>query len=100
MRVALLSRTARAGDAIGNQVAEKLTFFLERGADARVFLESLECLHPAVSEQAQQITAEPVGSDWEFLSSADLVCVEFGQYYALLALLPLLANRRPRIIID
>ena len=48
MRVALLSHNARAGDAIGNQVAEKLTFFLDRGAEVRVFVECDRSPHPAV----------------------------------------------------
>jgi glycosyltransferase involved in cell wall biosynthesis len=100
MRVALLSRTARAGDAIGNQVAEKLALFLEGGADVRVFLESLEQLHARVAAHAQHMIAEPAGTAWEFLRSADLVCVEFGQYYSLLGLLPLLANGKARILID
>jgi glycosyltransferase involved in cell wall biosynthesis len=100
MRVALLSRTARAGDAIGNQVAEKLSAFVERGADVRVFLESVERLHPQVAPHARQLHAETAGEEWEFVRSADLVCVEFGQYYALLGLLPLLASGRTRIIID
>jgi len=100
MRVALLSRTARAGDAIGNQVAEKLAHFLERGAAVRVFLESSENLHPQVAAHAQRISAEARGEAWEFLRSADLVCVEFGQYYSLLGLLPLLAHGRVRILID
>jgi glycosyltransferase involved in cell wall biosynthesis len=98
MRVALLSCTARVGDAIGNQVAEKLSVFLERGADVRVFLESLEQLHPRIGAHAQLMTAEPDGAGWEFLRSADLVSVEFGQYYCLLGLLPLLTSNR--IVID
>ena len=48
MRVALLYHNARAGDAIGNQVAAKFTFFHERGADVRVFIENDLALHPTL----------------------------------------------------
>lgn len=98
MRVALVSHNARSGDAIGNQVAEKLAFFLERGAEVRVFVESAARIHPDVARHHQLMTAEAMGDAWEFLSTADLVCVEFGQFYALLTLLPLLS--RPRVIVD
>ena len=43
MRVAILSATCRAGDAIGNQIADKAAFFRERGADvADLLLEDRE----------------------------------------------------------
>ena len=40
MRIAILAQQAPAGDAIGNLVAEKTAYFVERGADIRVFLET------------------------------------------------------------
>jgi glycosyltransferase involved in cell wall biosynthesis len=101
MRVALLTYNAQAGDAIGNQVAEKLAFFSDRGADVRVFVESDQRLHPALRPFCQQLTSpEPVGEGWQFLASADLVVVEYGQYYGLLGLLPLLVGGKPRILFD
>ncbi len=100
MRVALLSYNARAGDAIGNQVAEKLAFFLDRGADVRVFVECDRGLHPAVRPHCQALPPEPRGDGWRFVSSADLVVVEYGQAYALLQLLPLLRAGRGRILFD
>src|SRR5260370_16674986 len=101
MRVALLSYNALAGDAIGNQVAERLAFFLERGADVRVFIESDRRLHPAIRPHSQALNRpEPVGPAWEFLASADLVVAEYGQYYQTLSLLPLLTGGKPRIVLD
>jgi glycosyltransferase involved in cell wall biosynthesis len=101
MRVGVLSYNAQAGDAIGNQVAEKLSFFLERGADVRVLVESEKRLHPAVRPFCQRLErAEPAGEGWLFLSSADLIVVEYGQHYELLNLLPLLAGGKPRILFD
>jgi len=101
MRVALLSFNARAGDAIGNIVAEKLLFFLERGADVRVLLESTAHLHPTLQPFARQASnSRLTDEDWQFLSSADLVLVEYGQYYRLLDLLPILASGKPRILFD
>jgi glycosyltransferase involved in cell wall biosynthesis len=91
MRVALLSQNARAGDAIGNLVAEKLTFFLDREADVRVCVQDAGLLHPAV---------RPYVGDWQFVASADLVIVEYGQYYKLLGLLPLLVGGKSRILFD
>ena len=56
MRVALLSCNAQARNAIGTQVAEKAAFFRERGADVRVFLESLDRLHPELCPAAHAVT--------------------------------------------
>lgn len=101
MRVALLSYNCPAGDAIGNQVAEKLLFFLERGADIRVFVQDARSVHPSVRNHCRKVrTSEPKGESWEFISSSDLVIVEYSQHYALLELLPLLAGVRPRILFD
>ncbi len=101
MRVALLSYNARVGDAIGNQVAEKFTFFHERGADVRAFVENDQALHPLLRGHYHVWRAPvPAGEPWDFLTGADLICVEFGQHYALLTLLPLLAGGRPRVLVD
>jgi glycosyltransferase involved in cell wall biosynthesis len=101
MRVALLSYNAQAADAIGNQVAEKLAFFLERGADVRLFVQSGQRLHSAVRPHCRILpAAEPRGEAWRFLASADLVVVEYGQYYRLLELLPLLAGGKGRVLFD
>jgi glycosyltransferase involved in cell wall biosynthesis len=101
MRVAILTQHAPAGDAIGNQTAEKLAFFLDRGAEVRVFLETSRNLHPALRGHTQVVMEpRPVGDTWEYLSSADLVIAEFGQYYPLLGLLPLLTDSGPRTLVD
>jgi glycosyltransferase involved in cell wall biosynthesis len=101
MRVALLSHNAQSGDAIGNQLAEKLAFFLERGCEVRVFVETVQRLNPAIRPHACWVP-EPAaaGEAWEFLALADLVIAEFGQAYSLLGLLPLLAKGKPRIVVD
>jgi len=101
MRVALLSPGARSGDAIGQQLAEKVAFFTDHGADVRVFVESDQRLHPAVRPFCQKVD-EPLfrGTAWQFLSSADLVIADYCQHYALLDLLPLLAEGKPRVILD
>src|SRR6266849_5247720 len=108
MRVAFLSFSAPAGDAIGNQVAEKLAFFLERGADVRVFLESNHRLHPALRDlslsarvmQRTLIDESQREESWEFLATADLILVDYSQYYALLDWLPLSAGGKARIVFD
>jgi glycosyltransferase involved in cell wall biosynthesis len=101
MRVALLSANAQAGDALGNQLAEKLAFFLERGADVTVVVESDRCLHPAIASHCRVLPRpEPLGPAWESLHAADLVIADFSQSYALLELLPLLAEARRRILLD
>jgi glycosyltransferase involved in cell wall biosynthesis len=101
MRVVILTANAQAGDGIGNQVAEKLAFFRDRGADVRVFAESHQRLHPFVQPFCS--TLDPLkaaGESWDFLAAADLVIVEYGQSYALLDLLPLLAGTKARLLFD
>jgi glycosyltransferase involved in cell wall biosynthesis len=101
MRVALLSFNAQAGDAIGNHLVEKLQFFRDSAADVRVFLESDCRLHPALPPFVQVVPCpEPRGEWWRFVRSADLVCAEFGHFYSLLSLLPLLSGGKPRIVLD
>jgi glycosyltransferase involved in cell wall biosynthesis len=101
MRVALLSASASAKDAIGNQLAEKVAFFCDRGADVRVFVESDRRLHPAVRPVCHVVNAAgPSGPSWEFASTADLLIADYSQYYSLLEWLPLLAGSRPRVLLD
>jgi glycosyltransferase involved in cell wall biosynthesis len=101
MRVALLSASAPAHDAIGNQLAEKVAFFCDRGADVRVFVESDRRLHPAVRDFCQVVESpNPAGPAWEFVSAADLLIADYSQYYSLLEWLPLLAGGRPRLLFD
>jgi glycosyltransferase involved in cell wall biosynthesis len=101
MQVALLTHNARAGDAIGNQVAEKLAFFRERGARVRVFVECDQRLHPDLRPHCCRLgDPEPRGEAWRFLISADLVIVEYSQYFGSLGLLPLLAKGKPRLLFD
>jgi glycosyltransferase involved in cell wall biosynthesis len=108
MRVALLGFSAPAGDAIGHQLAEKLTFFLERGADVRAFLESDHRLHPACRDlpvRVHEITRarndeSQEEESWEFLETADLIIVDYSQFYDLLNGLPLLAGGKARIVLD
>jgi glycosyltransferase involved in cell wall biosynthesis len=101
MRVALLSHTAPAGDAIGRQLAAKVAFFADRGADVRLFVESDARLHPGLRPYTQRFAPpRPHGPHWRFLTAADLIIVEYSQYYPLLDLLPLLAGGRPRLVFD
>jgi glycosyltransferase involved in cell wall biosynthesis len=101
MRVALLSAFAPAHDAIGNQLAEKVAFFCDRGADVRVFVESDRRLHPGVRDFCQVVESpNPAGPAWEFVAAADLLIADYSQYYTLLEWLPLLAGGRPRLLFD
>lgn len=100
MRVAILTHNAQFGDAIGNQIAEKVAFFLDSGADVRVFAESGRRLHPDVASHCRRLDDTPEGEGWRFLEGADLIIVEYGQSYRLLNLLPLLAGGKARILFD
>jgi len=101
MRVALLTHNAPAGDAIGNQTAEKVAFFLDRGADVRVFLESDRHLPPGLRACTCVLPdGQPTAEAWQFLTTADSVLAEYGHFYPLLQILPLLAGGRPRILFD
>jgi glycosyltransferase involved in cell wall biosynthesis len=101
MRVAILSGNARPTDAIGNQIAEKAAFFLERGADVRVFVEDARTLHPAIASHSQAVETDPLSTQTrEFLAASDLVIAEFGHYHSLLELLPLCSRLGRRVLVD
>src|SRR5260370_20041681 len=109
MRVALLCCSAPNGDAIGNQVAEKVAFFLDRGADVRVFLEADHRLPATLRPYCRVLNAgAPDDRTWKSLSTADLIFVEYSQWYELLNWLPLLGPRpkaganggRARVVFD
>ena len=101
MRVALLNRSAASGDAIGNQIAEKVAFFLDWGADVRVFLECDDGLSPALRPYSQLLDAgKSENGSLRFLSTADLILVEYSQWYEMLDWLPLWAGGTARIVFD
>ena len=101
MRVAFLSHNARSQDAVGNQIAEKVRFFLERGAEVRVFVEDARRMHAelqSICTAAQSI--EDTGPVWDYLRQADLVIAVYSRDYALLQILPRLVGVGPRILFD
>ncbi|MSQ93143.1 MAG: glycosyltransferase [Gemmataceae bacterium] len=101
MRVALLSGNAPRHNAVGNQIAEKVRFFQERGAEVRLFVQDASRLHPDLQTCAVEL-AEPRadGPAWEYLRQADLILAIYAQYFDLLQLLPCLAGAGPRIVFD
>src|SRR5580765_5765358 len=101
MRVALLSANARRHDAVGNQIAEKVRFFQERGAEVRVFVHDARHLHPHVQSCCVEVS-EPCadGPAWDYLSHADLAIAVYSQYHVLLRYLPRLVGIGPRIVFD
>ena len=73
MRVALISFNGQARNAIGNHLAEKLAFFLERGADVRVFLQEGDRLHPGLARFVEVASSvQTKGPVWEYLSGSAL----------------------------
>lgn len=101
MRVGLLSYNAREGDAIGQQVAARLAFFLDRGAAVRVFLEDARQVHPRVKAHAALVSDGILtAAQHAYLMSCDLLVWEYGQFYRLLDGLPQLAESAARILVD
>jgi O-antigen biosynthesis protein len=100
MRVALLTQNARAGDAIGRHVAEKVAYFLDRGAHVRVVVADDRDAHPAIRPLMIRQLDRAHGNGWDALRSADIVVVDYSQYYSLLDLLPLLADGKRRVVFD
>ncbi len=98
MRVALLSRNVRAGDAIGQQVLAKLSYFQQRGAEVRLFLSERTSVAEAVVGTCKSVWNDEQQRD--YLLSADLVIAEFGAAYDLLYLLPTLQGRGPRLVVE
>ncbi|MFL5327966.1 MAG: glycosyltransferase [Gemmataceae bacterium] len=101
MRVAFLTQNARAGDAIGRGLLEKVDYFLDRGADVTVVAADLRALHPSLKRYTiRQKPNDTNGRGFQALLQADLVSVEFSEYYPLLRLLPLVADGTRKIIFD
>jgi glycosyltransferase involved in cell wall biosynthesis len=100
MRVALLTQNARAGDAIGRHVAEKAAYFLDRGAYVRVVVADDRDTHPALRSLTLRQSDRPSGDGWQALKSADLIVIDYSQFYPLLDFLPLLADGKRRLIFD
>lgn len=101
MRVALLSHSAPAGDAIGRQLAEKVAFFQDRGFQVRLFVETDRRLVSSLRPVTRQYSPiRTTGEDWRYLCTSDLIVVEYSQYFGLLELLPLLQDERPKIVFD
>jgi glycosyltransferase involved in cell wall biosynthesis len=100
MRIAMVACNAPARTAVGNLLAEKVAFFVDRGAEVQVFLESTTPLHPQLLDYAQRCPELPVvGPAWEYLAQSDIVFFEFSQGFELLSLLPLLVDEKPRLIV-
>lgn len=101
MRVAILSHAAAAHDAVGGQVLAKTRLFLERGAAVRVFVHTDRRLHPFLRPLTTVLRqADASGPAWQWMAEADLAIVEFSQDCPLLHLLPLLADAKPRVLVD
>ena len=101
MRVALLSGNAPLFNAIGNQIAEKVRFFQERGAEVRLFVQDARRLHPEVRSCCVEVpNPTEAGPVWDYLRRADLVFAVYAQYHDLLQYLPRLAGIGPRLVLD
>lgn len=104
MRVVLFSRNACAGDAIGQQVLAKLRYFQEQDAHVRLFLSEDRDLHPEIkAADPIVLSARQIWNDPELrreLGAADWLFAEFGSAYDLMDLLPALAGKGPRIVVD
>lgn len=98
MRVALLAANAREGDAIGNQLAAKVAFFRERGAQVSVLLEDAREVRAAVRSVARG-AGDPHTCHAE-MAAADLVLVEYSQFFSALLALPLLRDAATRVVLD
>lgn len=101
MRVVLLSPNARAADAVGRHVAETVACLLDGGAQVRVVVADGNGLAPALRPYKLVAGSAAIdGPGWRAAQAADLVIVQFSQYYPLLDWVPLLADGQRRIIFD
>lgn len=101
MRVAFLSANAPRHNAVGNQIAEKVRFFQEHGAEVQVFVQDARQLHPELQHCCTLVTQPTLDHPaWDFLRQADLLFAVYAQYHDLLQYLPRLAGAGPRIVFD
>jgi len=101
MRVVLMSANAPRHNAVGNQVAEKVRFFQDRGARVRLLVNDATNLHAELNGVCHQVSkVESDGPIWDELRQADLIVAVYAQTYELLQYLPRLAGTGPRIVFD
>lgn len=101
MRVALVSLNARAGDAIGRQLVEKVAALIDRGASVQVIVEDDRNLHASLRPFTIKWRQRPDDSGaCKALADSDLIIVEFTQFHPLLEWIPKFADGNRRIIVD
>ena len=100
MRVGLLAHAARVGDAIGRQIAAKLDFFRDCGAEVRAILATDGGVDARLRQFIQRLSPQRPEPAVAWPAPCDLILVEYSQYSPVLDLLPQLAGCRPRIIVD
>ena len=101
MRVALLSGNAPRYNAVGKQIAEKVRFFQERGAEVRLFVQDARRLHLDLRSCCIEVSEPSAeGPAWDYLRHADLVIAVYAQHFDLLQYLPALAGMGPRIVFE
>ncbi len=101
MRVAILAASAQQYDAIGNQIAAKVNFFMDRNAEVRVFVASGDRLHEDIVSCVEVVDSRTIpNSVRQCLVTADLILIEYSQWFDLLQVIPALAHCKPRIIFD
>src|SRR5262245_65053728 len=99
MRVTLISHNAQAGDAIGHQVAARAAFFRERGAEVQILVESDRRLHPTLQSLTRIVGEIEIRDVGDELRGSDLVVVDYGRYFPLLEVPPLVAGKGPRLLV-
>jgi glycosyltransferase involved in cell wall biosynthesis len=100
MRVGLLAHAARAGDAIGRQIAAKVAFFRERGDDVRVVVATDRGLDPVLRPFHERYSPQASDSILAWLRQSDLILVEYSQYSPVFDAIALVAGGRSKIIFD
>lgn len=98
MRVGLLAHSARGDDRIGREMAAKIAFFRDRGADTRLIVANDGEFPQRIRANTQRYSRQLPDRLLSWLAHCDLVLIEAAEPSPVFDLVPKLAGGKPRII--
>jgi glycosyltransferase involved in cell wall biosynthesis len=98
MRVGLLAYSARGDNRIGREIAAKIAFFRNRGADTRLIVANDADFPNRIRANTQRYSRQLPGRLVPWLANCDLILIEPSEPASVFDLVPQLAGGKPKIL--